>query len=345
MTQRRVTRRALLAASLAAAATPLWAQGIPQLGPSRTFDLPVDSQVGEPSVVTAVAVSPDGRVVAAAGDDHLVHLWSLADGRRMQSLRGHIDWIRSLSFSMEGSRLASAGDDRRICVWDIPAGRLTKTLGGNDRPIYCVRYSPDGRTLATVGFDRQLKLYEAATGDLSTVLACPGADMRAVTFSADGSLMATAGRNGQLRVWDTSVQGVVFDRAVPDRRIRTLAFSSDGLHLALAGDMPHVLFVDSRSGQPLGTLPNPAGRVLSMVYTAPQTLATGSSDNSIQLWDVTTGREERRLTGHRGSVSSLAFEPRAGLLVSGSYDTTVRVWQLAGEGQQTTLSPRGPNVR
>jgi WD40 repeat protein len=334
-----------LASALAAVATPLSAQGIPQLGPSRTFQLPADSQVGEPSVVTAVAISPDGRLIAAAGDDHLVHLWSLADSRHIHTLRGHIDWIRSLSFSMEGTRLASAGDDHRICVWDIPSGRLSKTLGGNDRAIYCVRYSPDGRSLATVGYDRQLKLYEAATGDLATVLACPGADMRAVTFSNDGSLMATAGRNGQVRVWNTAEMAKVFDRDAQDRRIRALAFSSDGSHLAIAGEMPHVIFLDSRNGQALGSLPNPAGRVLAMVYVAPHMLATGSSDNSIQLWDVTTGREERRLLGHQGSVSSLAFEPRSGLLVSGSFDTTVRVWQLAGEGQQTTLTPGSPPVR
>src|SRR5687768_11301903 len=276
MIPHRSTRRAFLAASLAAAAAPLAAQGIPQLGPSRTFDLPADSQVGEPSVVTAVAVSPDGRLIAAAGDDHLVHLWSLADSRHIQTFRGHVDWIRSLSFSMDGTRLASGGDDHRICLWDIPGGKLSRSIGGNERAIYCVRYSPDGRTLATVGFDRQLKLYEAATGDLATVLACPGADMRAVTFSDNGSLMATAGRNGQLRVWNTAEHGVVFDKSVQDRRIRALAFSSDGAHLAVAGEMPHVLFVDSRSGEALGSLPNPAGRVLSMVYTSPHTLATGS---------------------------------------------------------------------
>src|SRR5687767_2533857 len=173
MIHRTVTRRAFLAASLSATISPVWAEGIPQLGASRTFDLPVDRQVGEPSVVTAVAISPDGRLVAAAGDDHLVHVWSLADGRRLHSLRGHGDWIRSLSFSVDGTRLASAGDDRRIIVWDIPSGRRSQSLGGNDRAIYCVRYSPDSRALAAVGFEGQLKLYEAASGDLSTVLACP----------------------------------------------------------------------------------------------------------------------------------------------------------------------------
>ncbi len=84
---------------------------------------------------------------------------------------------------------------------------------------------------------------------------------------------------------------------------------------------------------------------MSLAYVGPQTLATGSSDNSIQLWNVINGREERRLSGHHGSVSALAFEPRSGLLVSGSYDTTLRVWQLAGDGQQMTKKASGTKSR
>lgn len=343
MTQLRFTRRGFLAASLLAA-SPLAGQGMPILSPSRTLQLPADSKTREPAVVTAVAVSPDGQMLAAAGDDHLVHLFSLAEGRLQQSLRGHSDWIRSLSFSRDGARLASGGDDHRVCLWEIPSGRLAKKVGASDRAIYCVKYSPDGQRLATVGFDRQLKLYDSA-GDLSTVLACPGADMRAVAFSSDGSLLATAGRSGQVRVWDVSAQNIVFDRNIQEPRIRTLAFASDASHLAVAGDMQQVVFLDCRNGQTLGTIPNPAGRIHAMVYTAPHILATGASDNSIQLWDVTSGREERRLGGHHGSVTALAFEPRSGLLVSGSYDTTVRVWQLGGEGAQTALKPTSHGSR
>jgi WD40 repeat protein len=341
MTNRQVTRRAFLAASVAAAAAPLWAEGIPQVVASHTFDLSVDRQVGGAAVVTAVAISPDGGLVAAAGDDHLVHIWSLAEGRKLQTLRGHRDWVRSLSFSIDGARLASAGDDRQIIVWDVSTGRQALTLGGNDRAVYCVRYSPCGRTLAAVGFDRQMKLYEAVSGDLSTVLACPCSDMRAVAFSPDSSLMASAGRNGKVRVWDMAVHAVAFERDAQDRRIRAVSFSGDGAQLALAGDGPEIVILDGRTGQPLTTIPNPAGRVMSLIYVGPQMLATGSSDNSIQIWDVATGREERRLSGHHGSVSALAFEPRSGLLVSGSFDTTLRVWQLSGDGQQTTRKGSG----
>jgi WD40 repeat protein len=345
MFRRRISRRAFLALSMAVTASPLAAEGIPQLAASRTLPLPADNQVGESSVVTAVAISPDGRLVAAAGDDHLVHVWTLPEGKRLHSLRGHLDWVRSLSFSVDGTRLASGGDDRRTIIWDVVNGQQVNQLGGNDRPIYCLRYSPDGRTLASVGFDRQLKLYEAGTGDLATVLACPCVDMRAVAFSPDGSLMASAGRNGRVRVWDMSVQGVAFERDAQDRRIRALAFSGDGQQLALAGEGQQIVILDGRTGQPLATVPQTAGRVLTLAYVGPHRLASGSSDNSIQIWDVTTAREERRLIGHRGSVSSLAFEPRRGLLVSGSFDTTLRIWQLAGEGQQTTRRLHGSNSR
>jgi WD40 repeat protein len=60
-----------------------------------------------------------------------------------------------------------------------------------------------------------------------------------------------------------------------------------------------------------------------------QTLASGSHDNTVRLWDVSTGRELRRMQGHYDGVTSVAFNPNGQVLASGSSDNTVRLWDVA----------------
>jgi mitogen-activated protein kinase organizer 1 len=57
-------------------------------------------------------------------------------------------------------------------------------------------------------------------------------------------------------------------------------------------------------------------------------LAAGDSYNTIRLWDLSTGRTLYRMVGHTGSVTTLAWDAEAEVLISGSFDTTVRVWPL-----------------
>jgi WD40 repeat protein len=64
-----------------------------------------------------------------------------------------------------------------------------------------------------------------------------------------------------------------------------------------------------------------------------KTLATGSSDGVVKLWDVATGKERRTLRGHRGNICSVAFAPDGRTLATGSYDQTVRLWD-ARTGQE-----------
>src|SRR5258705_98843 len=83
-----------------------------------TLHLAPDPDKSTPRVVTAVRVHRDGEWLATAGDDHLVRIFSLADGSQVHRLDKHTDWVRSVDFSPNGKELASAGNDRRIHLWN-----------------------------------------------------------------------------------------------------------------------------------------------------------------------------------------------------------------------------------
>ena len=124
--------------------------------PQRVIHIKPDAPDGRPPVITAVAISPDGRLLAGGGDDHVVRIWTLADGQLLFSLHGHKDWIRTLKFSPDGHTLASAGDDGQIRLWDVASGSLLHTGPEQSLGITSLTYSPDAKSLLAVGFENQV---------------------------------------------------------------------------------------------------------------------------------------------------------------------------------------------
>jgi len=177
-------------------------------------------------------------------------------------------------------------------------------------------------------------------------LPCPCADLRSVAFSPDGQYLAAAGRCGTVRVWNARTWQHVIDMQSHSRRIRALAFSPDGARLASAGDDTHIRIRNTHTGAEELALPSRPGRVLAMVFVGNGRLATGGSDNAIHLWDLSKQTVESRLVGHTGSVAALACDRTGHWLVSGSYDTTVRLWDLRPkESDETAQRPGDPGVR
>ncbi len=150
--------------------------------------------------------------------------------------------------------------------------------------------------------------------------------MRCVCFSPDGLHMAAAGRNGRIRFWGSADEVHVRDVQGHTQRVRALAFSPDGTRLASAGEDRVARIWDVTNGQMDLELPTPGAKVMSLTYIDRDRVATGGTDNKIRLWDLVTRRELAVLEGHTGTVATL--DAQNGILVSGSFDTTARIWSI-----------------
>ena len=296
--------------------------------PSRVVQLPADDESHKPPVVTAVRLHKDGNLLATAGDDHLVRVWNLADGKLVHKLTAHTDWVRAVDFSPDGRALVSAGNDRQIIFWDATSGAKLDVFALQPAAIAAIRFSHDGQRLAAVGFDDSVRLYDIAARRLIAQPPAPCQDVRAVTFSPDDKLLAVGGRCGTIRLIALPAGELVRDIPAHRQRIRSIAFSSDGSYIASSGEdrLIHVAPVEGGAGYSLP--PRPA-KVLSLAFYGPQQLAAAGSDNLIRLWDVTTQEEIGLLEGHTGSVAAL--ECLGKVLVSAGYDTTVRIWDVGDQ--------------
>ncbi|CAL1151181.1 unnamed protein product [Cladocopium goreaui] len=338
--------RRLFAAALAATAAAAWCS--PQAGAETSLasrlELRLLTERGpdrepEPTVVTAVAISADGTRVLAGGDGHRLRVWDAESGAELATLDGHGDWVRSACFLPKSDRLASVAADHSLHVWatDATPRRLAERRLA-DGALQAVAMHPDGHRLATTGFGDALRLFDldGPADAKPTEYGCACEDTRAVAFSPDGRWMAAAGRNGVVRMWDLVASGGPRDLPSDGRRVRALAFSPDGETLAAGGDGPAVRLwrVDTRNAAfddatiaPDELLVRP-GKVHSLAFLDDRTLAVGGTRNTIQLWDAETRSERGSLRGHTGTVAALAASEDGRRLVSGSFDATVRVWDV-----------------
>lgn len=275
-------------------------------------------------VVTGVSLQNQGTLLAIVGDDHYVSLYDTTQQQFVEHLDAHTDWVRTAKFSPDGTQLATAGNDRELQIWKTGAWKSPVITQRHPEAIINCAFSANGKKLATVGFEQTLRVYDTQNGRVIQKFSCPCPDNHAVAFSKNDLYLAVGGRCGTIRVWDLTINRSTAQFKAHKKRIRSIEFTADG-KIVSAGDDQVVRVTDPLRPNAAKSLPRQASKLYSTAILNGNLLAIGGSDNLIHVWNLNDLKEVGPLKGHTGTVSCL--DHSEGKLVSGSYDTRVRLWQ------------------
>jgi WD40 repeat protein/biotin carboxyl carrier protein len=266
---------------------------------------------GHTGAITGLAVSPDGRLIAAASTDRTVLLWGWPEGAPCAVLR-HPAEVYAVAFApavSPGYRLLTGCADGRARLWGISArGDVEGPAvlpGGPGAAIRAVAFSLEGRRLAAGGEDKRLGVWDGASDQFLYWLGAEGnpsecAHQGAVTaihFTPDGHLIS-AGRDNVLQVWELGDGGARLAARLPGR-------TGDAADLGISQDGGRVLFdqgdelrvLDWRAGTSVGSIRSRRqGRFQGFAAFSPAggMILTASDNGRIQLWNVPATPEATR---------------------------------------------------
>jgi WD40 repeat protein len=277
------------------------------------------------SNLTAADLSADGRVAALAmwafgpkedNADPDIHLVDTTTGKELHALPGRTkeldalpghNMVRSLKFSPDAKLLIS-GDSDTLRLWDVATGKELVQLEGQQRSDGQLAFSPDSSLLAYTGVDGTIRLWEIATRKELRRWDCGEKSLRLLVFSPDGKFIANStfsapngvtSATGGVCVWDCAT-GKMVVRFGGEPRVRNILFSASARTIMVSeqqwrnlagGDLEILSTIHIRevlSGQEIRQIDTPQKQVDSLALSPDgRTLASGGSDSTILLWDLT----------------------------------------------------------
>ncbi len=274
----------------------------------------------------ALAVSRDGRLVAAAGRHMRINLWTVQDGQlhRLQELSGgHSEWIQSLAFSPVDDTLASGGKDGVIQLWSPGESSPQRTLLGHKERVWSVAWSPNGERLASAGggaevWIRDLNRKPVRFFHLDSAL------ITTVAYSPDGKILLTGASDGTVQAWDSRELRMQESVRVHTGGLGVVQFSPDGSLIASAANVGVVLLRTESLAEVL-RIPGPTEGAVSWGPKG-ETIAYCSNESDVKIIELATGVVTHEFP-HDVPVRQIVFTPDGRQLAISTLNS-FEIWDL-----------------
>jgi WD40 repeat protein len=255
------------------------------------------SGVAHRDFVHALAISPDGNLLASAGY-RVVKLWERSRNVQLQKLAAESP-VTAIAVNADGTWAATAHPNNTVRLWNLTNGQPGPTLPGHTAAVTSLAFTPDGKTLVSGADDNTAHTWNAESGAPIAQLATP-AQVKALTLNKDGTQLITGHADNVIRVW---------------------AFPQPADPSAQNVEPP----------KPLREVPGHGGPVTALVLMpATNEVLAGSQDGTARIWNLDNGQQA--FSQNLGApVTSVATSSDGQLIAAGGANNIARLWERGGK--------------
>ncbi len=319
--------------------------------------------------IQTVALSADGRTLAASGEDGMIQVCDLATGEQRDDLSQMA--VGAVAVTPDGKHVALAAADGVVRLWECETGKFVRAFRGHEREPTALAFTPHGKELISTSLGDATRKWNVATGKETAMIPAVEEEARLLRayLTPDGKTLARPLRSGtqivdvatgtieqtiagsavlspdgrliagvfkdQVRVLETATGKVRWSRDAGNEDLLALAFSPDQRQLGGLTSAGMVRWWDAGSGRQIAELKlqdNDATVFASaaLAFSPDGRMLAVGNLGAVVLCESASGQVAQRLEGHTGFVQGVCFTPDGRSLISASSDTTALVWDLTG---------------
>jgi WD40 repeat protein len=299
-----------------------------------------DMESGDSSLANGhydtVAFSPHGNLLAGAGQDRLVHLWTISnagDVKPLRTLFGQSAPVLNVIFSPTSSRIAAASADGTARIWDVQSGRDLLSI----RSAAKVAFGADGTHLASAGRDGPVSIW-----DIDSRAAAAASR---VALSPDGDLLATSGSDEAVRIWHWDSRHPSHTLGSKLGSMYNLAFSPDGSRFVTvntAGQATIWNLKDFHTERSFSVHPKDW---VTLAWLDEKTIVTADASGTAEVRDPTNDNPPSVFgTPREVAASALSADGRHLAVVSLNHDK-VEIWEDGRKDPSWSIPAGGVKFR
>ncbi|NOY06829.1 MAG: WD40 repeat domain-containing protein, partial [Chlorobi bacterium] len=282
----------------------------------------------KPTLMTCLALSPGGNIVAAGDMNGVVTLWEWKTGLMIQAIKASNVYLTDIAFARDG-RLVTASRDDSVRVWTARDFRLEKSWSAAMIWINRIALSPDSRTIAAAGADGSVTLWNLDGSNARTIVK-HGRAASAVAFSPDGSFLFSGARDGSISVYELSRRREKTLFALDRGFASDFAWTSNPGEVLVAAQGEVVTVYDWQRGSRVrGLTPSSQGAMRVIVSGDKKRIYTAQIDGGVHVFDYSTGLELATMVGFSDG-QWICFTPD-GFFESSQFGSRYAQWKQGQE--------------
>jgi WD40 repeat protein len=265
-------------------------------------------------MVTSLEFSPDGKILASSGYDHLIKFWDMEGG----GLLGQVsiaDTPTSLSFSANGNKLAVASS-LEVTLVNPLSMQIEQSIPVSSGDHLAV--SPDGSLIyLSTPFD--ITVIDSEAGTVILEFPDPSALVPTLTLAADGSILGVS--------YETPNTVDNFALSPDGKQILTYT-AKPSINSDYGAENIRLAAWDAKTGKYLRETKFAGNLIKTMKLDSEGRLLAFGNGNELWILDTTSWQIVRKFSGHIDLIEDLEFTPDGTKVLSASRDGTIRVWSF-----------------